>query len=395
MTRKNVNSAPPNPNGEISSRRKYRSSTRNRTRLLYHRRVSRPSGRTTRRLLVGLAILAGAAVTSDRPSVAGGPPDRLDQFRRLALARPSMWQADTDAPVDAYREMYALLDEEIVESLGTGGLFASPAFLQDRLDAFSEAWGAAAVGVVRVGRFVVGAFQMSDAPGANSVRVYGRLGGEAALLTTLSRDGRPTVYPWALAPSGASQFIAAWEGPATGRGIRALRLDLVRQQGDDLRVVWSSTDLFPEGLMARAYSVRSGEIRVRYEPDYPGHTPGCEGQTEAEDVFRAAPQSGTLVRRAGREVNAWHRELRATVTQLFDALASGDEASLTKLVADAQVRRRLPSTLRPDTACDAADSTTNPQSVSVAATAEHTPWALTFQRGGTRWRLVAAGPVLP
>ena len=112
-------------------------------------------------------------------------------------------------------------------------------------------------------------------------------------------------------------------------------------------------------------------------------------------MFRAAPESGTLVRRAGREVNAWHRELRATVTQLFDALASGDEASLTKLVADAQVRRRLPSTLRPDTACDAADSTTNPQSVSVAAMAEHTPWALTFQRGGARWRLVAAGPVLP
>src|SRR3989442_4417277 len=98
MTRKNVKSAQPKANGEISSRRKYRSSTRNRTRLLYHRRVSRPSGRTTRRLLVGLAILAGAAVTSDRPSVAGGPPDRLDQFRRLALARPSMWQGAPHTP---------------------------------------------------------------------------------------------------------------------------------------------------------------------------------------------------------------------------------------------------------------------------------------------------------
>ena len=31
----------------------------------------------------------------------------------------------------------------------------------------------------------------------------------------------------------------------------------------------------------------------------------------------------------------------------------------------------------------------------VAATADHTPWALTFQRGGARWRLVTAGPVLP
>ena len=112
-------------------------------------------------------------------------------------------------------------------------------------------------------------------------------------------------------------------------------------------------------------------------------------------MFRIAPESGTLVRRAGREINAWHRELRATVAQLFDALAADDEAALAKLVADAQVRRRLPRTLQADTPCDAADSLTNPHSVSVAATAEHAPWALTFQRSTTRWRLVAASPVLP
>ena len=356
--------------------------------------MSRPSGRTTRRLLVGLAILAGATVTSDRPSVAGGPPDRLDQFRRLALARPSMWQADTDAPVDAYREMYALLDEEIVESLGTGGLFASPAFLQDRLDAFSEAWGAAAVGVVRVGRFVVGAFQMSDAPGINSVRVYGRLGGEAALLTTLSRDGRPTVFPWAPAANGVPQFLAAWEGPASGRGSRALRLDLVRQQGDGVRVVWSSTDVFPSGLMARAYTVRGEEIRVRYELHYPGWIPGCEGQTEAEDVFVPARESGTIARRPGRQLNTWHRELRAAVAQVFDALAADDRSALARLVADAELRRRLPPALRPEPACDAADNATSPHTVSIAATAEQTPWALTFARAGARWRLTAARPVL-
>src|SRR5436309_975333 len=317
MTRKNVNNAQLNANGETSSRAMYRSRTGNRTSLLYHRRVSRLTGGTTLKLLAGLAMLGTAALLTDRLDAAG-PVDRLDQFRTLARAR-SMANGAADSSPDAFREMYALLDEEIVESLGTGGLYASTAFLQDRLDAFGEAWGAAAVDVVRVGRLMVGAFQMSDAPGVNSVRVYGRLGGEAALLTTLSRDGRPTVYPWALAPSGASQFIAAWEGPATGRGIRALRLDLVRQQGDDLRVVWSSTDLFPDGLMARAYSVRGDEVRVRYEPDYPGRTPGCEGQTEAEDVFRASLESGTLVLRAGRQVNAWHRELRATAAQLFEA----------------------------------------------------------------------------
>src|SRR2546427_11021040 len=94
MTRKNVNSAQPNANGEISSRRKYRSSTRNRTRLLYHRLVSRPSGRTTRRLLVSLAILAGAAgLAGGRPGVASGPLGPPGQFRRLALSRPPVWQA--------------------------------------------------------------------------------------------------------------------------------------------------------------------------------------------------------------------------------------------------------------------------------------------------------------
>jgi len=344
-------------------------------------------------LLAGLAMLGTAALVTDRPDAAG-PVDRLDQFRTLARAR-SMGSGSPDGSPDAYREMYALLDEEIVESLGTGGLYASTGFLQDRLDAFGEAWGAAAVDVVRVGRLMVAAIQMSDAPGVNSVRVYGRLGGEAALLTTLSREGRPTVYPWATAPGGAAQFVTAWEGPATGRGIRTLRLDLVRQHGDDLRVVWSSNDLFPDGLMARTYSVRGNEIRVRYEPQYPGRTPGCEGQTEAEDVFRTAAESGALVRRAGREINAWHRELRATATQLFEALAAANEATLTTLVPDPKLRRRLPAALRPDAACDAADSMTSPHSVSVAATSEHMPWALTFQRTATRWRLTAASPVIP
>jgi len=337
-------------------------------------------------------MFGAAALVTERLD-AVGPVDRLDQFRQLA--QTSLGRGDADAPPDAYRAMYALLDEEIVESLGTGGLYASAGFLQDRLDAFGEAWGAAAVDVLRVGRLVVGAFQMSDAPGVNTVRVYGRLGGEAALLTTLSRDGRPTVYPWAAAPSGATQFVAAWEGVATGRGVRALRLDLVRQQGDDVRVVWTTTDLYPDGLMASGYAVRAGEIRIRYELHYPGWTPGCDGQTEAEDVFRASAESGTLARKVGRQLNAWHREMRATVAQLFAALASGDEDRLATLVPDPRMRRRLPSTLRAEAACDAAEGGAAPTTVSVAATAEHTPWALTFQRGGAaRWRLTGARPVL-
>ena len=344
-------------------------------------------------MLVGLTLLGAAVLATERPDAAG-PLDRLDQFRQLARAHSALGLGETDASPDAYRGMYALLDEEIVESLGTGGLYASTGFLQDRLDAFGEAWGAAAVDVLPVGRLVVGAFQLSEAPGVNSVRVYGRLGGEAALLTTLSREGRPTVYPWSPAPGGAAQFVAAWEGPVTGQGVRPLRLDLVRQQGDGVSVVWSTNDLFPDGLMARAYAVRESEIRVRYELHYPGWIPGCEGQTEAEDVFRSALDSGALVRKGGRQLNGWHRELHATVAELFDALGARDEGRLARLVPDLQVRRRLPGTLRPEAACDAADGTANPQTVSVAATATHTPWALTFQRAGARWRLAAAGPVL-
>ena len=48
---------------------------------------------------------------TDRPEAAG-PVDRLDQFRMLARER-SFGNGAADTSPDAYREMYALLDEEI------------------------------------------------------------------------------------------------------------------------------------------------------------------------------------------------------------------------------------------------------------------------------------------
>ena len=95
-----------------------------------------------------------------------------------------------ETPADAWRELRVGTPQGMVT------------VRRDRDQVVLVTWGNAAVDLVRVGRLMVGAFQMSDVPGANSVRVYGRLGGEAALLTTLSRDGRPTVYPWAAAPGG-------------------------------------------------------------------------------------------------------------------------------------------------------------------------------------------------
>jgi len=92
-------------------------------------------------MLAGLT-LAGAS--------AADPADRLDRFRELAASQLGLAQLlESQPPADAYREIYALLDDEIVESLGSGGVFASLEFLQDRLDAFAEVWGGASLRLAR------------------------------------------------------------------------------------------------------------------------------------------------------------------------------------------------------------------------------------------------------
>ncbi len=339
-------------------------------------------------LLVTIAATSTIAATRAR---AGREPDRLERFRELASSRLALGDlAEPDNPAEAYRDIYALLDDEIVESLASGGVFASPEFLQDRLDAFGEAWGGAQIRLARLGRLVVGAFRLTEAGGGNSVRVYGPLRDEAALLATLYREGRPSVTP--LAGAGEPQFLATWEGAASGRGTRPLRVDLVRAHADGVRVTWSTATLFPDGLHARAWVVRPGEIRLRYELHYPGWTPGCEGQTEQEDVYRLVPAQGTLTRVSRQQHNAWHRELHAAVTRLFTALAERDEQALATVVPDPALRASLPA-LVSEPACDAADGVR--ETVSIAATsADRRPWSLTFRRAGVRWRLTAAAPVM-
>jgi hypothetical protein len=358
---------------------------------LYHSPVIRPViPRCLTLLACGLAVLPFAIDV-----VAAGPVlDRLDRYRALAADRLGLAQlVGEPGSADAYRDLYALLDEEVVESLATGGVFASAEFLQDRLDAFGEAWGTTSVQLVRTGPLVVGAVQLGEVRGGQSVRVYGRLRDEPALLTTLAGDGHPSVYGLPPAAGGVAQFLVAWEGPPAGGGARPLRIDHLRHEGDGVRTMWSTARAFPEGLVARGYAVRGTEFRVRYELHYPGWTPGCEGQTEQEDLFRLAPGAGGFTRVAQRQLNGWHREFRRSVSQFFAALTAGDRAALAGLVPDAATRSRLPVTLRPEPACDAVEGTAA-ETVSVAATAEHDPWQLTFRRAGARWRLMAADPVL-
>jgi hypothetical protein len=336
-------------------------------------------------LIAGVVWLAAVSFAG-----AADRGDRLDRFRELAASRLGLAQLDVDTPTDAYREIYALLDDEIVESLASGGPFASREFLQDRLDSFAEAWGGATLRVVRAGGLLVGAFVLDERSAANSVRVYGKLGGDSpALLTAFYREGRPTVHGL---PSGRDgSFVVAWEGSASGWGSRPLRVEVLRREGDGVRVAWSTADLFTDGLHARSWSVRGADVRIRYEVRYPGWTPGCDHQTEQEDVYRVT--AAAVVRIARQEVEGWHRDLHATVARLTSALAAGDQATLMALVPDRALRGRLPATLQPEPACDARDGGPG-DGVSVAVVAERRPWSLTFRRLGGRWRLTGAAPVL-
>jgi len=333
-------------------------------------------------------VLLGAAAAP------GAQDDRLERFRTLAATRLAVVGTDDgERSREALREVYALLDEEIVESLQSGSVFTSLPFLQERLDGFADAWGGASFKLRRLGPLTVGAFQLVDSSPGNSVRVYGEAGGEARLQHAFVRDGRPALIPLGGGPNPA--LMIAWEGWPTNAGVRPLRVEMLRVRGDDVTVTWDTAPLYPEGLVARDWRVRGSELRIRYELHYPGWTPGCEGQTEQEDVYRLPPDGTAPTRVARRQYNAWHQALRHSVSGLFTALASGDRASLAAFVPDAELRRRLPATLAPEAACDAPDVAADPNAVSVAAVeSERRPWTLTWRRAGRRWQLVSATPVL-
>jgi hypothetical protein len=327
------------------------------------------------------------ALVSTHSAGAAGPADRLDRFRALTKGMdPSV--------SGSLVEVYALLDGEIVESLTSGGVFASPAFLQDRLEAFADAWGGLAVRVLPLARTMVAAFSFTELPQGSTVRVYGRGRGQPILLTAFEDAGWPVLRPLPPSPNGSRQFLVTWEGAPAADGARPLRFDVVREEPEGVRVAWSSSALFPGGLIARWYLVRGTEITVRHEARYPGWTPGCDGQAEYEDVYRLPPGASTFARASRREVNAWHRDVHELAERVFAALARGDRTALGALVPDGAVRRQLPSTLRGEPACDAPPGRDG--AVFIAAVADlHDPWTLTFRRRGGRWRLIAAAPMAP
>src|SRR5262249_52447439 len=128
MKRKNVNSPTPMRNGGPSSFHTYRSRMLMARRPLYDS-LMRASVR------LGMAVMAlGLSILAVRSTSAGAGPDRLERFKELARRYADAPDAGAGA---ALSEVLSLIDAEIIESLKSGGPFASSAFLQERLEGFT------------------------------------------------------------------------------------------------------------------------------------------------------------------------------------------------------------------------------------------------------------------
>lgn len=360
--------------------------------LLYHSPVNR---RTILGLLVAWLFSAGGVLAQPGPSA---PLDRLERFRQLAAARLGALELSGYAPAEgALREIYALLDDEIVESLASGSLFASEGFLQERLDAFNEAWGGTAFRILalRGSGLIVGTFQLSPHGPGNSVRIYGR-GGGAGLVRIIQRDGVPVVREMPARRTGDPQFLVAWVGPQSSRGTTGLGLELWRRDGGSVSLVWSTDALVEGGLLVSRFSLGAREVSFRYEVRYPGWKPGCDGQTEHEDLYRYVPARETFVLARRQVHHGWHREFHAGLARFFRALHGRDARLLAELAPQEAIRARLPARLEPDLACDDTDKP-SPRTVAVAAVSadDGRPWILVFRRTREGWRLAGADPVEP
>src|SRR3990170_3664657 len=136
MVRKNVKSPTPRRKGGRSSRNTYRSSSRVTAGLrvlLYHIPVNR------RRLFGLLVVWLALGTTPVAPGERDAPVERLERFRSLAAARLGALELSGGEPArEVVGELYALLDDEVLDNLASGSLFASEGFLQERLDALRE-----------------------------------------------------------------------------------------------------------------------------------------------------------------------------------------------------------------------------------------------------------------
>lgn len=344
-------------------------------------------------LLSGLLVLGLVA-----PADAAPATDRLERFREIARARLAEVE-DTGRALDpaVQGEIDAILDDEVLDSLRAGGPYASVAFIRERLESFTDAWGGASLTIQDLGDgLLVGRFRLSARGVGNSVRLYRASHGAVGLLRAWHEGGVPEVYRWSSPAGSGVEFVLAWSSDAGPRSW-PLRLELWRMRGGTLAPTWRSADRYPDGLWVSFAEVTAGRITLRRELRYQGWKPGCDGQTEQEDRYRREPGGGLVLE--GRQVfDGWHRELQRSATRFFAALAAGDSKTLAELVPNASVRSRLPRGLVPEAACDAQNPDTPGTAIVAAAvplpSGARSPWSLWWGRSPSGWRLTGAAPVL-
>ncbi|HLC43422.1 MAG TPA: hypothetical protein VJO34_17580, partial [Methylomirabilota bacterium] len=296
--------------------------------------------------------------------------DRLDIF--LELVRSRMTPPDReegDQIREAVQEASAILDEEILENLNSEGPFASEAFIQERLEAFTAQWGWGDLAAWRAkasSSQLIATIRLIPSGMGSSVRVYARQAGRYTLAYVAQRDATPIVTEMSGARSGVAHILIGWVGPPSGQGSSPLLLELVRLDGQNGRTVWSSQSLFPAGLQVLEFKMENNGFSIRHPGQYAGRKPGCDGETDLVDRYRYDPAKGSVQLVARTVMNGWHQELyQHAVRPLLDALSSRNDPALKSLVPSLALRQQLPMELAILPACDEALPPSAPTEVRV------------------------------
>jgi hypothetical protein len=297
---------------------------------------------------------------------------------------------------EAIRDVYAILDEEIVENLNSEGPFASEAFIQERLDAFTERWGWGHFAIWRLKALpsqLIASIQLTPNGMGSSVRAYARQAGRYTLAHVAQRDAVPIVTEMPGARSGVAHILVGWVGPPSGHGTSPLLLELVRLNGPGGRSVWSSQSLFPADLQVLEFRMERDGFVIRYPTQYPGRKPGCDGETDQVDRYRYDPTKEVLQLVTRTVMNGWHQDFHQhALRPLLDALNNRNEPTLGSLVPSAALRQRLPKGLAILPVCDEANPPLAPIEIRVLAEAPSpqqtsTLLTLVFRKSPRGWLL--------
>ena len=207
----------------------------------------------------------------------------------------------------------------------------------------------------------------------------------------VQRDASPLIGEMPPAGGSSAQLLLAWLGARSGQETFPVNLELVRLSGETGRTIWSSRELFPDGLDVYDLSIGAEEVTVRYPGRYAGRKPGCKGQTERIDTFRYDRAKETMVLGTRRQTNGWHQELyEGAVHPLLDALKRGNASRLTTLVSSAELRRRLPAGLELLSVCDESEPPSSPTEVHISvepSSGQPSPLTLLFKKSQRGWAL--------